>query len=83
MWCELEKQQKQQDSALLQQVKQRTADSVRIAAQTDTIPDSVKMAAKMGSFAAFSQGSRDNVTLENDLMKVTLSTQGGSLYSVN
>jgi len=37
---------------------------------------------KYGVFASSSQGAKKNYTLENDLMKVTLSSEGGKIISV-
>lgn len=48
-------------------------------------PDSIQMkeqAAQMGSFAASLKGEDKLITLENDLLKVKISTRGGRVYSV-
>jgi YidC/Oxa1 family membrane protein insertase len=57
----------------------------KTAESADTLPDSVKTAAataQFGAFAAASQGSNTLATLENDLVKITLSNYGGRISSV-
>ena len=85
---ELAEQQRIQDSiytANLAAVEaERISDSIRLAAQdtTSTSPisqeeEDARLKAFYGSFAKATQGTEQFVTLENELLRLTLSTHGG------
>lgn len=62
--------------------RQRTEEDAK---QKAVLADSVKkqeVVAQMGSFAKSIEGEKRFITLENNLMKVKLSTLGGRIYSV-
>jgi YidC/Oxa1 family membrane protein insertase len=85
---ELEERRRQQDSLAmvlqeqqkeLKQKQQMTSDSASV-----VVADTAKKEkfAQFGEFAAFSAGEKKYVTLENDLVKMVISTLGGRPYSV-
>lgn len=86
---ELEKSKRTQDSiALVQQtpaVPSQLPDSL---SQTDEVPvknDSLSLQAngiKFGAFGVAANGSQEDVVLENDLMRVTLTNKGGIIKEV-
>jgi YidC/Oxa1 family membrane protein insertase len=66
----------------LQEVEDDTAQSVKV---VETERDSLMMLRRQagyGPFAPASKGTAEDVVLENDLMKMTLSTQGGRITEV-
>lgn len=57
----------------------------KIVSAIDTLPDSLRTTALAGDFGAFASsasGENKNVTIENDLMKVTFATKGGRIVDV-
>ncbi|MBN2165998.1 MAG: membrane protein insertase YidC [Marinilabiliaceae bacterium] len=62
-----------------QQIKVKAADTLVI----DSTEAAKKLQDQYGIFADAAKGSTEFVTLENNLVKLVFSTQGGKLYSVN
>ncbi|MFN3588040.1 MAG: membrane protein insertase YidC, partial [Spirosomataceae bacterium] len=58
---------------------QTTAAASSTAIQT---PDSTQLAATYGSFASFAQGTPQNITIENEDIKVVFSSKGGTIENV-
>jgi YidC/Oxa1 family membrane protein insertase len=85
---ELEKRKREQDSISLV-LKQQALDSVRQSALvTNALPDSLRRkedsisrTGRFGHFAALTVGKEEKVVIENDLIKLTLSTRGGVPYA--
>lgn len=61
--------------------KQKEAELAAIKLKSDSIVKKEQVA-QLGSFASALEGVEKLITLENDLMKVKISTQGGRVYSV-
>jgi YidC/Oxa1 family membrane protein insertase len=82
---ELEQRRKQQDSLSLvyqeemKQKQQQIADSAMVV-RSDTATE--KSFVQYGEFAAFATGGKKYVTLENDVVRMKISTLGGRPYSV-
>lgn len=89
---EVEKARKQHDSIALvnkkayedqlkqQELEAQKKDSVK------NLPDSLKKSDlndKFGSFAPATEGREDFITIENNLVKVKISTKGGRVYSAH
>ncbi|MEO6882523.1 MAG: membrane protein insertase YidC [Bacteroidia bacterium] len=95
---ELEKQKRTQDSiavvqqtaAVQAQLAQKNKNVVPIVSKNDTaktivVSDSAKSVAKKSAYGAFADDIgkiNKNIVIENELMKVTLSTKGGRIASV-
>lgn len=88
---QIEIAKRRQDS--IQQVEAERARLFQLQQQqittTDAIPDSVVQATKqqelvnqLGVFGTAASGSESFITLENNLLKLTLSNKGGRIYSV-
>ncbi|MFT3739213.1 MAG: membrane protein insertase YidC [Breznakibacter sp.] len=60
----------------------RIQDSTQRAQNPDTTDISTKLQSRFGVFAQAAQGENSFVVLENKLVKVTIATQGGRVYSV-
>lgn len=60
----------------------RIADSIQRAQTPDTTAVNVLMQNKYGVFAGSAQGTNSFVVIENKLVKVTIASQGGRIYSV-
>lgn len=74
--------QREQDTANLNQTKDDTTAAAPVAA---ALPDSLLLLQRSGAYGAFAaatMGEAELQVLENDLMKVTFSTQGGQIKSV-
>lgn len=91
--AELARQQFLQDSIKQEQfradsiaeAKKDGAETADFTTDIDTLPDSVKVAAsagKFGAFAAASVGEDKEVTIENDVLKITFATKGGRITDV-
>ena len=88
---ELAERQRQQDSITLvrmaEQEAQRISDSLQFVAGTPSQPTEVvtaeqqqeRMQAAYGTFANAAQGEEKFVTLENEKLRLTLSTRGGAI----
>lgn len=90
---EIRTMKQQQDSLRASQVEMTKVSSTRDSVQGAVLPltqnpeatDSARLASfsdNFGSFAAAAQGPNEWVTLENDVIKVVLSTKGGRPWSV-
>lgn len=92
---ELEQQKRQQDSlALVMQQKQQQVQAQSISAEKETttaldttamLSDSAKAEIKQsiyGAFAGAAEGENKTITIENELIKVSLNTLGGKIASV-
>jgi len=75
----LEREQKRQQQAAQLTETQPVADSLN--KEQDSLKQ-VQISHKLGKFAATATGTNQFVTLENDKMKLTFSTQGARPYSV-
>ncbi|MEI6817466.1 MAG: membrane protein insertase YidC [Bacteroidota bacterium] len=87
--------QRQQDSLFKVEVAKHKTDSLNrlkavVATETpkkaDTLPSNDSLKTEMvkqqfGAFAEVSSGKNEFVTLENDLVKLTIATKGGRIYS--
>ena len=69
--------------------QQEAINNAPVLAQADTVtglsPDSLKEIAavqQFGRFSAATEGERRYITLENDLMRIVFSSQGGRIHSV-
>ncbi len=51
------------------------------AQQQSTVADTAKLTEQMGSFAKLSSGETKYITLENDYIRLKISTRGGRIYS--
>jgi YidC/Oxa1 family membrane protein insertase len=91
--AELKRQEFLQDSIKQEQfradsiaeAKKAGAETTDFTTAIDTLPDSLKVAAsagKFGAFAAASVGEDKEVTIENDVMKITFATKGGRITDV-
>ncbi|MDR0547074.1 MAG: membrane protein insertase YidC [Dysgonamonadaceae bacterium] len=91
--AQLDAQKRYNDSiAAVQQLQQAeefaktlAAEQQKAAETVETLPDSVRTAQlfdKYGNFSASAEGTEEFVTLENNLMALTLSNRGGRVYSV-
>ncbi len=86
---ELERQQHEQDS-IAQLSIQRINDSLKkqeaiLAARPDSVKkteDSLHTASQFGAFATLANGTDQKVILENEQIRLTISTKGGAPYSV-
>ncbi|MBN1413707.1 MAG: membrane protein insertase YidC [Bacteroidales bacterium] len=84
---EMAERKRQQDSLALvlkqqaeqQQIKQSAADTITIQAVDST---DIKRIEQLGEFSFAAKGESKYVTIENDLIKLTISTLGGKPYSV-
>jgi YidC/Oxa1 family membrane protein insertase len=83
---EMAERKRQQDSLALvlnQQMEQQKIQQQTDSAEAITTDTShVSMAGKYGEFASSAEGVKKYVTLENDLIKLVISTLGGKPYSV-
>ncbi len=85
--ADIEQQQRYQDSlAALTETELREGEELQPAVQTDvtaaTLSDSARLAkygSRFGAFAASAAGTAEDVVLENDLMKLTFNTKGGTI----
>ena len=85
--ADIEQQQRYQDSiAALTETELRDGEELQAEVQTDpagaTLSDSARQAqygGRFGAFAASAAGTAEDVVLENDLLKLTFSTKGGSI----
>jgi len=83
---EMEERKRQQDSLAL--VLQQQMEQQKIQQQNDSLAalyadtSKVVVEEKLGEFAAAATGAKEFVTLENDLIKLVVSTLGGRPYSV-
>ncbi|MDR1682256.1 MAG: membrane protein insertase YidC, partial [Candidatus Symbiothrix sp.] len=89
--AQLEAQKRYNDSIAIAQQTEALVKSLAeaqqqpIAEPVENLPDSVKirqLTDKYGSFGISAQGEESFVTLENDLITLTLSTLGGRVYAV-
>lgn len=67
------------------QAKAEGIETPTINAGIDTLPDSLRTTALSGDFGAFApsaSGENKEVTIENDLMKITFATKGGRIVDV-
>ena len=86
---ELERQRQIQDSIRTEQAQAQAmaeaelqaAEQQQINQQSDSVNQEL-LVGKLGDFAQFSQGEAKGFTLENDLIKVTVSNKGGAVQSV-
>jgi YidC/Oxa1 family membrane protein insertase len=62
-------------------LQQKAADAAVVTTQKDSV-NIKEQIIQMGSFAASLKGEDKLITLENELMKVKISTRGGRVYSV-
>lgn len=88
---ELEEQRRRADSARIAEQARILADTIGQSFQVDTIqqtvtaPDSSntqKLESELGEFAATAAGENKFYVIENDLIKLTVSSKGGRPYSV-
>jgi YidC/Oxa1 family membrane protein insertase len=87
---EIQEQQVRQDSIAQVQARQDSLktiaqDTVETVELVETIDDSLSLLRQQvafGPFAGAAEGTEEETTLENDLMKVNLSTKGGRITSV-
>ncbi|MEQ8705786.1 MAG: membrane protein insertase YidC [Phaeodactylibacter sp.] len=88
--AEIQEQQIRQDSIAQVQARQDSLkaiakDTVEAVDLVETVDDSLallRQEAAFGPFSAAADGTEEDVILENDLMKVNLSTKGGRITSV-
>ena len=84
---DMEQRQRQQDSLALvlqqqaeqQQINQTIADSAQT---TPSDTPSIQNVEQLGEFSGVATGKQEFITLENDLIKMVISTLGGRPYSV-
>jgi len=82
---QIAQQKAQRDSlAMVELTRQAEEKAAQIADSTKalTAPDSAALASQYGVFANVAKGENSFVTLENKLIKVTLASKGGRVYSV-
>jgi YidC/Oxa1 family membrane protein insertase len=82
---QIAQQKAQRDSlAMVELTRQAEEKAALIADSTKAItqPDSAALASQYGVFANVAKGENSFVTLENKLIKLTLSSKGGRVYSV-
>ncbi|MBN1790281.1 MAG: membrane protein insertase YidC [Bacteroidales bacterium] len=88
---ELEEQRRRADSARIAEQARILADTIGRSFQVDTIPQSItapdsfdtqKLESELGEFAATAAGENKFYVIENDLIKLTVSSKGGRPYSV-
>ena len=85
--AEIEQQQHYEDSlAALTETQLQEGQKLEPAAAADTVPvalsDSARLAqygGRFGAFAASASGTAEDVVLENDLLKLTINTKGGTV----
>ncbi|MDR2057599.1 MAG: membrane protein insertase YidC [Dysgonamonadaceae bacterium] len=73
-----------QQEMINQQIEEAQAQAQTLQTETENLPDSVKqqkLRNAYGNFAPATQGEEQLITLENDLLKISLTTQGGRIYS--
>ncbi len=79
------KLEQEQARKLLEQQSNNSSNSPSFAAQDSTLSDSarkLKMQEKFAQFGNAAVGENQFISIENDLIKLTLSTKGGRPYSV-
>lgn len=82
---QIAQQKMQRDSlAMVELTRQAEEKAAQIAdtAKASIAPDSAALASQYGVFANVAKGENSFVTLENKLIKVTLASKGGRVYSV-
>ena len=89
---ELARQQQYRDSVAIVdkaarvEAEKRAVEARELAKPEEVVLDSAQRAAdasaKFGVFTEASEGTQEFITLENKLIKLVVSTQGGSIYSV-
>jgi len=82
---QIAQQKAQRDSlAMVELTRQAEEKAAQIADSTKSLtpPDSAALASQYGVFANVAKGTNSFVTLENKLIKLTLSSKGGRVYSV-
>ncbi len=91
---EIERQRHYQDSVIRARKAQYIADSLLLAEEaqkalseqesltTDTVAKNDKLRAEYGAFASLAEGEDNRFTVENDVLKVDLSTLGGAVKRV-
>lgn len=65
-----------------QQLMREQAEAARLAGQTPTVTDTLALRAQMGAFADAAMGREQLFVMENDLMRVSLTTLGGRISAV-
>ncbi len=81
----VKEEEARQKAAELATLENDSVNGAQFIANDSTIADSVKQNQLIGKFASFGEsavGENKFVTLENDLLKLTISTKGGRPYSV-
>lgn len=80
---EIELAKRRSDSlALVRAENEKEYKNAELKAQQQTIAiDSAKQAEQMGSFAKLSSGATKYITLENEYIRLKISTRGGRIYS--